>query len=26
LCEAAARGEKTKTNQMDTDEELLEAI
>ena len=26
LCEAAARGEKTETNQMDTDEELLEAI
>ena len=26
LCEAAARGEKTTTNQMDTDEELLEAI
>ena len=26
LCEAAARGEKTKTNQMDTEEELLEAI
>ncbi len=26
LCEAADRGEKTKTNRMDTDEELLEVI
>ena len=26
IVEAAVRGEKTKTNQMDTDEELLEAI